>query len=317
MRILVLATHDQNRLLADNARIIGAAKKLGGEIDMLVVGHNVRDVAKNASKLEGVNKILLLDDKLFSRPFAQLITPLLVQLADNYSHIITSSNSVGRNIFPRLAAKLDLMPITDVIKIHSINCFDRPIYAGNAIETVKNEQAKTILTIRASEFEKVGQEKEGEGEGEGKIENIKIPKLAINTSFIEEYRTKSDSPDLTTASIVVAGGRAIGSKENFALVKKLAKKLNAAIGATRAAVDLGYAPNDWQIGQTGKVIAPKLYIAIGISGALQHIAGISGAKKIVAINDDIDAPMVKIADYSLIGDLNEILPDLISRLKQK
>lgn len=308
MAVLVLAEHDLGTLSAATARIVAAAEKLG-PVDVLVAGQGVSAVAAEAAKLAGVEKVLVADSAALASLSPEAVAALLARLAEPYTHIAAAAASTGRDAIPRLAAKLDLMPITDVVAIHGPTRFDRPIYAGNAIETVSSGQAKHLLTIRASAFRPAAS-------GNSAPVHAVDGDVAAVARFIAAHRTESDLPDLSTAQIVVAGGVSFGSAEKFALVSDLAKALGAAVGATRAAVDAGYAPNDWQVGQTGKIIAPDLYIAIGISGALQHLAGIQGAKKIIAINKDPEAPLMKIADIALVGDLFEVVPQLIAGLKR-
>jgi electron transfer flavoprotein alpha subunit len=308
MAVLALAEHDLGHLSPATARIVAAAEKLG-TVDLLVAGYGVSRVAAEASEIAGVARVLVVDHEKLAGLTAEGLSTVLYGRTERYSHIVAAATATGRDIIPRLAAHLDVMPITDVIAIHGPTRFDRPIYAGNAIETVSSGQAKHLLTIRASAFRPaaIG--------NAAPIEPLQVI-VGGGTRLLAEHRTEGDLPDLSTAQIVVAGGVSFGSAENFRLVEELAKALGAAVGATRAAVDAGYAPNDWQVGQTGKIIAPDLYIAIGISGALQHLAGIQGAKKIVAINKDPEAPIMKIADYALVGDLFEIVPQLIAGLKR-
>jgi electron transfer flavoprotein alpha subunit len=306
MSVLVLAEHDLGHLSPATARIVAAATMLG-PVDLLVAGQDVSAVAAEAAQIAGVQRVLVAEgESLFA---AEALAALLADLAEPYTHILAASAATGRDAIPRLAAKLDLMPVTDVIAIHGPTKFDRPIYAGNAIETVSSGQPKHLLTVRASAFRPAA------SGNDASIEPVTTTVVAV-TKFLAAHRTEGDLPDLGTAQIVVAGGVSFGSAENFALVEQLAKTLGAAVGATRAAVDAGYAPNDWQVGQTGKIIAPDLYIGIGISGALQHLAGIQGAKTIVAINKDPEAPLMKLADYALVGDLFEVVPKLIEGLKR-
>ena len=307
MAVLVLAAHDLGMLSPATARIVAAAAELGA-VDVLVAGQGVDQVAIAASALTGIARVRVAQSPDLRSLSAEALTPLLERLAAEYTHVVAAADSVGRDVIPRLAARLDLMPVTDVVAIHGPSRFDRPIYAGNAIETVSSSQARHLLTIRASAFRPVA------FGNEAPIDHVDAGGVAVVARFIAANRTEGDLPDLSTAQIVVGGGVSFGSAEKFALVGQLARLLGAAIGATRAAVDAGYAPNDWQVGQTGKIIAPELYIAVGISGALQHLAGIQGAKKIVAINSDPEAPLVKLADYALIGDLFEIVPALIAEL---
>ncbi|UJW85151.1 electron transfer flavoprotein subunit alpha/FixB family protein [Devosia sp. SL43] len=300
MSVLLIADHDRGALSPATARVVSAASQLG-PIDLLVIGQDTDTVASAAAKLSGVAKVLVAEGVSAS----DADTSVIERLASGYQYVIQSAGSVGKDRMPRVAARLDLMPVTDVVEILGANRFVRPIYAGNAFQTVTDNQIRHVLTIRASAFRAAAG---------GNDAPIEVVDSAVTSAvrLIAEHRTESDTPDLATAQIVVGGGIAVGS--NFQLIESLANSLGAAIGATRAAVDAGYAPNDWQVGQTGKIIAPDLYIAIGISGALQHLAGIQGAKKIVAINSDPDAPIVKLADVALIGDLFEIIPQLIAEL---
>ncbi len=302
MSVLVIADHDLGALSPATARVVHAVAELG-QIDLLVIGENTDTVVAEAAKLAGVAKVLVAQGVSAS----DSDTSVIEALAPRYQYLVQSAGSVGKDRMPRLAARLDLMPVTDVVKILGPTRFERPIYAGNAVQTVTDNQPKHVLTIRASAFRAAA------GGNAAPVEVIDRP-VASAARLIAAHRTESDTPDLATAQIVVGGGVALGSAEKFQLIESLAKTLGAAIGATRAAVDAGYAPNDWQVGQTGKIIAPDLYIAIGISGALQHLAGIQGAKKIVAINTDPEAPLVKLADVALIGDLFEIIPQLIAEL---
>jgi electron transfer flavoprotein alpha subunit len=308
MAVLVLAEHDLGHLSPATARIVAAAEKLG-EVDLLVAGQGVSRVAAEASELAGVARVLVADNDALAALAPEALVGVLAPLSEHYTHIIAASAATGRDAIPRLAARLDLMPITDVVAIHGPTRFDRPIYAGNAVETVSSGQPRHLLTVRASAFRPAATG------NAAPIEPL-LPTVRTLTKFLAAHRTEADLPDLSTAQIVVAGGVSFGSAEKFALVADLAKVLGAAVGATRAAVDAGYAPNDWQVGQTGKIIAPDLYIAIGISGALQHLAGIQGARKIVAINKDPEAPLMKLADYALVGDLFEVVPKLIEGLKR-
>jgi len=307
MAVLVLAEHDLGALSPAVARVVAAAGALGGPVEILVAGQNAVAVADQAATLAGVARVRTAADVDLA---AETLTPLLAALAPDYSHIVAISGAVGRDVIPRLAAKLDLMPVTDVTAVHGPNRFDRPIYAGNAIETVTSTQPKQVLTLRASAFPppKLAPA------GDAPIEPVGFAGFAPVAQLLATHRTEGERPDLATARIVVGGGVAVGSAKGFELIAALASKLGAAVGATRAAVDAGYAPNDWQIGQTGKIIAPDLYIAIGISGALQHLAGIQGAKKIIAINTDPEAPLMKLADYRLTGDLFTVVPALIAAL---
>ncbi len=302
MSVLVLAEVDNGLLSPATARIVNAAAQLG-PVDLLVLGS--REAADAAASLEGVTKVLFNANSLL----ADSVVALMSELAIGYPYLVAGASSVGKDVIPRLAARLDIQPVTDIVAIEEKNRFVRPIYAGNALETVTDNQAKHVLTFRASAFRPAGN---------GNTAPVEVLENTTQSAakLIAAHRTESDIPDLSTAQTVVGGGVSFGSAEGFQLVEKLGKTLGAAIGATRAAVDAGYAPNDWQVGQTGKIIAPDLYIAIGISGALQHLAGIQGAKKIIAINTDPEAPIVKIADIALIGDLFEIVPQLTAELEK-
>ena len=302
MSVLVLAEVDNGILSPATARIVAAATQLG-PVDLLVPGP--RSAADAAASLAGVTKVMLGVDSLL----ANSLVAALSSLASNYQYLVAAASTLGKDVMPRLAARLDIQPVTDIVAIEGPSRFVRPIYAGNALETVDDSQPKHVLTFRASAFRPVAA---------GNSAPVEVVDSAVQSAarFIAAHRTESDIPDLATAQIVVGGGVSVGSPEGFQLIEKLGKTLGAAIGATRAAVDAGYAPNDWQVGQTGKIIAPDLYIAIGISGALQHLAGIQGAKKIIAINTDAEAPIVRIADVALIGDLFEIVPQLTAELKK-
>lgn len=304
MSVLLLADHDNGALSPATARLVAAASELGA-VDILVVAENPADIAAEAAKIAGVHKVIT----VVAPATAETITNSLENLAQRYRVVTASASSVGKDVIPRLAAKLDIQPVTDVVEILGPNRFTRPIYAGNALETVTDPQEKHLLTFRASAFRPAAS---------GNDAPIESSNLSVTSAakFLAAHRTDSDTPDLATAQIVIGGGVSVGSVDGFQLIEKLGKTLGAAVGATRAAVDAGYAPNDWQIGQTGKIIAPDLYIAIGISGALQHLAGIQGAKKIFAINSDPEAPLVKIADVALIGDLFEIVPQLVAELER-
>ncbi|KKB08673.1 electron transfer flavoprotein subunit alpha/FixB family protein [Devosia chinhatensis] len=302
MSVLLLADVDNGVLSPATARIVSAAAQLG-PVDLFVPGPPA--AAEAAASLAGVRKVMVNANSLL----ADSLVATLSGLAEGYTYLVSSASSQGKDVMPRLAASLDIQPVTDIIAIEGENRFTRPIYAGNALETVSDPQARHVLTFRASAFRPAA------AAGPAPIEALENTIQSV-VAFIAGHRTESDIPDLSTAQIVVGGGVSVGSAEGFQLIEKLGKTLGAAIGATRAAVDAGYAPNDWQVGQTGKIIAPDLYIAVGISGALQHLAGIQGAKKIIAINSDPEAPIVKIADVVLIGDLFEIVPKLTAELEK-
>lgn len=310
MSVLIIAEYQQSCLDEATLHAVSAAQQLG-EIDILIAGHNVACIATQAQQISGVRKVLLADAPDYAQVLAEAVAPLVVQLADSYDHIIAAATCFGKNLLPRVAALLDCAPVSDVVAIIDSQTFVHPIYAGNALQTVRSEQSKQLLTIRTTAFALA----ESAG-GQAAIESVAAVPVPELSRFIERKLTKSDHPELTTAKVVVSGGRGLGSAENFAaLLNPLADTLNAAIGASRAAVDAGYAPNDYQVGQTGKVVAPELYIAIGISGAIQHLAGMKDSKVIVAINKDADAPIFNVADYALVADLNTAVPELLEQLK--
>lgn len=309
MSILVIAEHNQQALAAPTFNTITAAKALGDDIHVLVAGSGASAVADQASKIEGVGKVLYADDAAFAHPLAENIAAQIAAVADGYSHILAPASFFGKNILPRAAALKDVQQISDITAIESADTFVRPIYAGNAMETVKSNQAMNFITVRPTAFDAAP----AEG-GSASVENITATGDAGLSKFIGQELTKSERPDLGTAKIVVSGGRGVGSAENFAIIDKLADKLGAAVGASRAAVDAGYVPNDYQVGQTGKVVAPDLYIAVGISGAIQHLAGMKDSKVIVAINKDEDAPIFQVADYGLVADLFEAVPALTDKI---
>ncbi|PIT64678.1 electron transfer flavoprotein subunit alpha/FixB family protein [Snodgrassella alvi] len=310
MSVLIIAEYQQSCLDEATLHAVSAAQQLG-EIDILIAGHNVAGIAAQAQQISGVRKVLLADTPDYVQVLAEAVAPLVVQLADSYDYIIAAATCFGKNLLPRVAALLDCAPVSDVVAIIDSQTFVHPIYAGNALQTVRSEQSKQLLTIRTTAFALA----ESAG-GQAAIESVAAVPVPELSRFIERKLTKSDHPELTTAKVVVSGGRGLGSAENFAaLLNPLADTLNAAIGASRAAVDAGYAPNDYQVGQTGKVVAPELYIAIGISGAIQHLAGMKDSKVIVAINKDADAPIFNVADYALVADLNTAVPELLEQLK--
>ena len=309
MTTLLLAEHDNTSLKDSTNKALTAAKALGGDVHILVAGKNAKPVADAAAKLDGVKKVLLADDASYEHFLAEPLAALIVSLAGPYDAIATPATSNGKNVMPRVAALLDVMQISDVSKIVSADTFERPVYAGNAIQTVKSKDAKKVLTIRTSTFQAAG-----EG-GSAPVENVAAAADPGISSFVSEELSKSDRPELTSARIIISGGRAMQNRENFAkYIEPVADLLGAGMGASRAAVDAGYAPNDWQVGQTGKVVAPELYIAVGISGAIQHLAGMKDSKVIVAINKDEEAPIFQVADYGLVADLYQALPELQAEL---
>lgn len=309
MTSLIIAQHDNQSLNPSTLNAISAAAKIGGNIHVLVAGKGCETVSQQASAINGTEKILVADDSAYEHFLAENLASLIVELAPNYSHILAPSNTFGKNFMPRIAALLDVAQITDMIEVISADTFKRPIYAGNAIATVQSSDAIKIITVRTTAFDKAG-----DG-GSATIENIASKGESGLSSFVKLETSGSEGPDLTSAKVVLSGGRGMGSAENFKLLESLAKKIgDCAIGASRAAVDAGYVANDLQVGQTGKIVAPELYIAVGISGAIQHLAGMKDSKIIVAINKDENAPIFDIADYGLVADLFDVLPELEAML---
>ncbi len=308
MSVLLLAEVTDGQLGHDaTARAVSAVSGLG-EVTLLCVGAQARAAAEEAAQIAGVARVLCAEDPLYSHRLAEPVAALLAQLAEGHDHVAAPATTDAKNIMPRVAALLDVMIIPDVTALHADGSFDRPVYAGNAIQTVKSRDATKVFTIRTTGFEPAG------GGGSAAVEDIAAAADPGLSSWVEDKLAESDRPELTSAGIVVSGGRGVGSEENFALIEKLADKLGAAVGASRAAVDSGFAPNDWQVGQTGKVVAPALYVAIGISGAIQHLAGMKDSKVIVAINKDEEAPIFQVADYGLVADLFDALPELTDKL---
>ena len=309
MSILVIAEHNNIEVKSSTLNTINAASKLGGEIEVLVLGSNIDNISKEISSYQHVSKVIFIDSEKFENAIAENIEPVILSLAEKYSHILAPATTFGKNVMPRVAVKLDVAQISDIVNIESEDTFIRPIYAGNALATVKSKDTKKVITVRPTSFDVVA--KEG---GSGIVEQINFDIGESKVEFIDREESKSDRPELSTARIVVSGGRGLQSAENFKLISDIADKLNAAIGASRAAVDAGYVSNDYQVGQTGKVVVPDLYIAVGISGAIQHLAGMKESKIIVAINKDEEAPIFNIADYGLTADLFEALPALSTEL---
>lgn len=304
MAILIIAEHNQQGLKAETYKVVQAASAIGSDITLLVAGHNCAEAAKEAATIQGVAKVLQADNAVYAHQLAENIAALVVELAKDYQHILTAATTTGKNFLPRVAALLDVAQISDVIAIESADTFVRPIYAGNAIATVQSSDAIKVLTVRPAAFAAA------EAGNNAPIETISIVQDVAVSTFVSEELTKSERPELTAAKIVISGGRGMQNGENFALLNGIADKLGAAIGASRAAVDAGFVPNDMQVGQTGKIVAPDLYIAVGISGAIQHLAGMKDSKVIVAINKDAEAPIFQIADYGLVADLFTALPEL-------
>ncbi|OWZ92319.1 electron transfer flavoprotein subunit alpha [Sinorhizobium sp. LM21] len=309
MAILLLADHDSNHLSDQTAKALTAASKIasgtGADVHVLVAGAGAKVAAEQAAKLAGVAKVLVADDASLANNLAEPLAALIVSLAGNYDTIVSAATSVGKNVMPRVAALLDVSQVSEIIEVVSSDTFKRPIYAGNAIQTVQTTEAKRVITVRTASFASAA-----EG-GSAAIESVSAAANPGVSSFVADALSSSDRPELTSAKIIISGGRALGSSEKFQeVILPVADKLGAAVGASRAAVDAGYAPNDWQVGQTGKVVAPDLYIACGISGAIQHLAGMKDSKVIVAINKDEEAPIFQVADYGLVADLFDALPEL-------
>jgi electron transfer flavoprotein alpha subunit len=309
MPALVLAEHDNAALKAPTLNAVTAAARAAGDVHILVVGSGCSAVADAAARVAGVSKVLVADAPYFAEFLAENVAEQVVALAGSYSHIVASSTANGKNVLPRVAARLDVAQVSDIISVESADTFTRPIYAGNAIATVQATDAIKVFTARPTNFAAAATEG-----GSAAVEAVAAVADTGMARFISRDVAKSDRPELQGAKVVVSGGRGMGSAENFKLLDPLADKLNAAMGASRAAVDAGYAPNDWQVGQTGKVVAPQLYIAVGISGAIQHLAGMKDSKTIVAINKDPEAPIFAVADYGLVGDLFEVVPQLVKEI---
>jgi electron transfer flavoprotein alpha subunit len=306
---LLLAEHDNKVLREQTAKAVTAAKALGGDVHVLVVGANCRPVAEAAAKIDGVAKVLLAEHASFEHMLAEPVAALIVSLAGSYDALVAPATTLGKNIMPRVAALIDVMQVSDITKVVAPDTFERPIYAGNAIQTVRSRDPKKVITVRTTAFQAAV------AGGPAPIEAAAPSADPGLSSFVGEELSKTDRPELTAAKIIISGGRAMQSRENFAkYIEPVADKLGAAVGASRAAVDAGYAPNDWQVGQTGKVVAPELYIAVGISGAIQHLAGMKDSKVIVAINKDEEAPIFQVADYGLVADLYQALPELAAEL---
>ncbi|MER2510078.1 MAG: FAD-binding protein [Amaricoccus sp.] len=308
MAVLVYAKHDNAHLNDVTAKTVTAAKAMGGDVTVLVAGIGAGAAAEAAAKLDGVAKVIHVEGEAYGHRLAEPLADLILGLAGGYEQIVFPGTTTGKNVAPRVAALLDVMVISDIIGVVSGDTFERPIYAGNAIQTVRSTDAKKVITVRGASFAATGEQAPAP---------IEVAPAAADpglSSWVADQTQVSDRPELASAKIVVSGGRGVGSEENFAIIEKLADKLGAAVGASRAAVDSGFAPNDWQVGQTGKVVAPDLYIAVGISGAIQHLAGMKDSKVIVAINKDEEAPIFQVADYGLVGDLFQIVPELEKKL---
>ncbi len=312
MAILVLAEHDHKAVRKATLNAIAAAQKLGADIHVLVAGHNAGDAAKAAAQIAGVKKVLHADGAQLGDFLAENIASLILSMAKNYSHVLAASTSNGKNILPRVAALLDVQQISDIVAVEDADTFVRPIYAGNALATVKSKDPIKVITVRTTAFDAVAV-----SGGSASIEKIEPGPDSGLSTFVSREVSKSERPELTAAKVIVSGGRGMASGENFTKVlEPLADQLGAAMGASRAAVDAGFVPNDWQVGQTGKIVAPDLYVAVGISGAIQHLAGMKDSRVIVAINKDEEAPIFQVADYGLVGDLFQLVPQLVEELKK-
>ena len=304
MAILVIAEHDNESLKPASLNTVTAAKEIEGEIEVLVAGKDCQNVADKAARIAGITKVIVADDVCYEYQLAESVAPLVAGIGKNYSHILAGATTTGKNLLPRVAALLDVAQISDIVEVLSSDTFVRPIYAGNAMATVQSSDLIKVITVRTTAFS------EAEATGNGIIEPTSFTVQQDSSIFVSEQLSKSERPELTSASIIVSGGRGMQNGENFILLEKVADKLGAAIGASRAAVDAGFVPNDYQVGQTGKIVAPDLYIAVGISGAIQHLAGMKDSKVIVAINKDEEAPIFQVADYGLVANLFDALPEL-------
>nr|WP_283627395.1 FAD-binding protein [Alteromonas macleodii] len=308
MSVLVYAEHDNASLKTETHKLVNAAQKMGGDIHVLVAGEGCQAVAEAAAQIDGVAKVLVADNAAYKHQLAENTADLVVELAADYSHVVAAATTTGKNFMPRVAALLDVAQISDIIGVESEDTFVRPIYAGNAIATVQSSDAKKVITVRAASFDAASTG------GSAEVAAVDVVKGSDKSDFVSAELTESERPELTAAEVVISGGRGMQNGDNFKLLEGIADKLGAAIGASRAAVDAGFVPNDMQVGQTGKIVAPQLYIAVGISGAIQHLAGMKDSKVIVAINKDEEAPIFQVADYGLVGDLFDVLPELESSL---
>ena len=309
MAILILCEHEDGQIAGATLNTVAAAKQIGGDIHMLGAGDASGDAAKAAAAIAGIDKVLTSADTIYAHGLAENLAPLIVRLAGDYSHIMSPATTTGKNVMPRVAAMLDVMQISDIIKVENDSTFQRPIYAGNALATVSSSEATKVITVRITAFEAVA----ATG-GSAAIETVDADADAGLSSYVKSELSSSERPELTSAPIVISGGRGMQDGSNFAMLEKVADKLGAAVGASRAAVDAGFVPNDYQVGQTGKVVAPDLYVAIGISGAIQHLAGMKDSKVIVAINKDDEAPIFQVADFGLVADLFDAVPELEKEL---
>jgi len=310
MAVLVIAEHDNSNLLEVTLHAVAAASRMGGPIEMLVAGSGCADVADACARVQDVERVLLADDSVHEHQMPESLAPLIAGLASGYSHLVAAATTHGKNVMPRVGALLDVSTISEISEVFSEDTFERPIYAGNALAKVQSSDSIKVVTVRTTKFDAAAEEG-----GSARIERIDAAEPGKGSRFVEQTLSQSDRPELTAARVVVSGGRGVGSSENFQMIEDLAATLNAAVGASRAAVDAGYVPNDYQVGQTGKVVAPDLYLAIGISGAIQHLAGMKDSKVIVAINSDEEAPIFQVADYGLVEDLFTAVPKLTEALK--
>lgn len=308
MTILVIAEHNNDALKTDTHKVVAAASAIGGDIEVLVAGANCGAVAEQAAKLAGVSKVLVADNACYEHQLAENLGLLVADLGKGYSHILAAASTTGKNFLPRSAALLDVAQISDIIRVDSVDTFARPFYAGNAIATVKSNDAIKVITVRTSAFDSV------EETGSASVEAIDNVQDAGNSSYVRSELTVSERPELGSARVIISGGRGMQNGDNFKMLEEVADKLGAGVGASRAAVDAGFVPNDMQVGQTGKIVAPELYVAVGISGAIQHLAGMKDSKVIVAINKDPEAPIFQVADFGLEADLFEAIPELNSKL---
>jgi electron transfer flavoprotein alpha subunit len=311
MAVLVVGEHDGGALKAATLSAVSAASKIGGGVSVLVAGSGCGAIAQAAAKVAGVDRVLVADDAVYAHPLAENVAKLVVSLAGQFSHLLAAADSFGKNVMPRVAALLDVAQVSDIMAVEGPKVFVRPIYAGNALQTVEATDEKVVVTVRGTAFEPAA----AEG-GSAKVESVPAAGDAGLSSYVGAALSRSERPELTSARVVVSGGRGMQSGENFHLLEKLADKLGGAVGASRAAVDAGYVPNDYQVGQTGKIVAPDLYVAVGISGAIQHLAGMKDSKTIVAINKDEEAPIFQVADYGIVGDLFQLVPELTQALEK-
>ena len=309
MSILVIAEHDNQSLKGATLNAMTAASKIGGDVHIAVIGANLGAVAQGAARVAGVSKVLTFDDAALAEQTSEAVAAQILSVANQYSHIVAAASSMAKSVLPRVAAKLDVAQVSEIVEVVSADTFVRPIYAGNVMATVQSSDAVKVITVRTTGFDAAA----ATG-GTASVDAQAVQAVANGTTFISREMAKSDRPELATAKVVVSGGRGLGSAENFKIIEALADKLGAGLGASRAAVDAGYVNNDLQVGQTGKIVAPQLYVAVGISGAIQHLAGMKDSKVIVAINKDADAPIFQVADYGIVGDLFEIVPQLTAAI---